>query len=234
MINMTHQPKETFRNVLLVEDDPTVVSAVAEQSAARQMRFHHAPTLDHARSAITNGPRFDAIVLDLGLPDGDGMEFARQYRKSDSQTPIIMVTARGGVGDRIAGLQSGADDYLCKPFVVEELMARLEALFRRSVTRNDHVLRYRDVELDLVKRCVRRQDREVTLSAREVDLLAYFMCHSEEVLPKDRILREVWGDEAVHDSNVLHVYANYLRNKLEGGVYPRILHTVRGEGYILS
>jgi DNA-binding response OmpR family regulator len=145
-----------------------------------------------------------------------------------------MLTARDTVLERVEGFRQGADDYLCKPFNVEELAARLQAICRRSRPLNRYVLQYSDVELDLITRLVRRNKISQTLSAREAELLAYFMRHPEEPLAREQILEQVWGDEAEDDSNVLNVYVNYLRNKIEAALYPRIIHTVRGLGYILS
>lgn len=221
-------------NVLIVEDDDRVVAAMRTEFRQRRIVLHHAGTLAEARAHLEQPVRFDALVLDLNLPDGNGVALAESCRREGSTIPIVMVTARDAVGDRITGLRHGADDYICKPFAVEELIARLEAVWRRARPARHHILRYEDIELDLLKRRVRRGDMEVALSTRELDLLAYFLSHPDEVLEKERILRDVWGDGAEGDDNVLQVYINYLRNKLEGGRYPRAIHTVRGVGYVLS
>jgi len=145
-----------------------------------------------------------------------------------------MLTAKNAVADRIDGFRHGADDYLCKPFDVSELVARLFAIMRRTHPARRHVIGYADVELDLVTRTARRGDTKVTLSAREAELLAYLIRHSEESLTRDSILHEVWGQEAEDDSNVLNVYINYLRNKIDSNPAERLVHTVRGVGYMLS
>ncbi len=220
--------------VLIVEDDERLVAAMQGDFRQRHVELYHARTLAEAKVRLRRPRAFDALVLDLNLPDGNGVTLAEACRREGSTIPIIMVTARDGVEDRVNGLRHGADDYLCKPYAVEELFARLEALWRRARPGRRHILRYADIELDLVKRRVRRGDTEVTLSTRELDLLAYLMAHPEQVMEKGRILREVWGDGADEDANLLHVYANYLRNKLEGGRFPRVIHTVRGVGYILT
>jgi len=220
--------------VLMVEDDERVIAPVRECFSRHGIRLLSATSLAAARKLLAQPERFDALVLDLNLPDGNGTELAVEIRRTGYDVPIIMVTARDAIAERIAGLGHGADDYLCKPFAVEELIARLRAVLRRVRPHDAHVLHYADVEVDLVRRQVRRGEIELNLSARELDLLAYFMCHPEQVLKKERILRDVWGDESEQDSNVLHVYANYLRNKLEQARYPRLLHTVRGVGYIMS
>ncbi len=223
---------DSFRlNVLLVEDDPDVVNAVRDGFAEGRVKLDHAPTIADGQRMLGQSTPYDALILDLTLPDGDGMQIADACRKAGSNIPIVMVTARDSLDDRIAGLGVGADDYLCKPFAVEELFARLDAVLRRANPRRQHVLKFADVELDLLRRQVRRGGKVKSLSTRELDLLAYLMCHPGEVLSQDQLLREVWGDEAEHDSNVLRVYANYLRNKLG---FPRILFTIRGAGYVLS
>ncbi len=232
-MNDTSTEKQTLC-VLMVEDDERVIAAVRQGFARRGIRLLAAQTMSAAREMLAHPEQFDALVLDLNLPDGNGAEIAVECRRAGRDVPIIMVTARDTIGERIAGLGRGADDYLCKPFAVEELIARLDAVLRRVRPRGSHVLNYADVELDLVRRQVRRGESQLELSARELDLLAYLMCNAEQVLEKSRILRDVWGDEADQDANVLHVYANYLRNKLEQGRYPRLLHTVRGVGYMFS
>lgn len=220
--------------LLLVEDDPRVVSALRDGFENRGVNLRHAGDLATAEKMLTEELPCDVIVLDLNLPDGNGLDFARSRRRLGCGIPIIMVTARDAIKDRVLGLREGADDYLCKPFAVEELLARVGALMRRTGSGREHVLRYGDIELDLMKRELRRGGISATLSMRELDLLSFLMSHAEEVLDKGRILREVWGDDAEHDENVLQVYTNYLRNKLEQGVAPRVIHTVRGVGYVLA
>jgi two-component system response regulator MprA len=220
-------------NVLLVEDDDAVARLVREGLGPRGYKLHHVSTVAAARNTIQSRA-FDAVILDLALPDGSGLDLAAALRSVSDDPPILMLTALNSVQDRVAGFQRGADDYLCKPFEVEELAARLEAILRRTRSGKRHVLRYADVALDLMTRTVERGSVKATLSAREMDLLAYLLRHPEEALPRERILNEVWGDEAEDDSNVLNVYVNYLRNKIEPGSLPTLIHTVRGVGYMLS
>lgn len=219
--------------ILLVEDDAGAARAACDALVTNGYEVSRADNLQSGRSMITSG-KFDAVVLDLTLPDGDGLEFARFLRGGQNEVPILMLTARDTVLDRVEGFRHGADDYLCKPFDAAELVARLSAILRRTRAAQRHILHYADVEFDLINRSVRRGRRQATLSIREAGLLAYLMRHPEEVLPRDRILEQVWGDEAEEDSNVLNVYVNYLRNKLEGATHSRLIHTVRGTGYILS
>jgi two-component system response regulator MprA len=174
------------------------------------------------------------VILDLSLPDGNGLEFSISLNQLHRDLPVLMLTGRSSVKDRVTGFRYGADDYLGKPFAVEELLARVQAILRRIRRGGGHVLTYADVELDLATRTVRRPGIEATLSAREAELLAYFLQHTEQPLGREDILRDVWREEAEDDSNVLNVYVNYLRNKLEGGVMGRLIHTVRGVGYMFS
>jgi two-component system response regulator MprA len=221
--------------ILVVEDDETVASSVV--SALRDQRGMHvqrSANLAEAEESLWGSRPISAMILDLNLPDGSGLEFAQACRRRGSTIPILMLTARDAVADRVNGLQHGADDYLCKPFAMPELLARLDSLLRRATHGGARILRFGDIELDLLKRQVRRGPQDVTLSTRELDLLAFFMTAPEQVHEKSKILREVWSAEEAEDINLLQVYTNYLRNKLEQNGQPRVLHTVRGVGYVLS
>lgn len=219
--------------VLLVEDDAGVAEVVRSGLDARLFAIQHAHDLATGLQCLSTS-RYDAIILDLTLPDGDGLSLAASLRAAGNEIPILMLTARDSVPERVAGFRHGADDYLCKPFEVAELSARLQAILRRAQAGERHVVRYADVQLNLISRTVRRKDTEAVLSDREADLLAYLMRRPDTILQRDRILEDVWGDEAEDDSNVLNVYINYLRNKIELPGEPRVIHTVRGVGYMLS
>ena len=227
------QRATTMTSLLLIEDDPNVSRLVRDGLAPDQYQIDHAASVADG-SARLRRSGYDVIVLDLNLPDGDGLELARSLRSEGNNTPIIMLTARSAVGQRIDGFASGADDYLCKPFSVDELAARVQAVVRRAGARADRTLRYADLELNLIDRTVRRKDLEATLSAREMDLLIYLINHADDVIPRQQMLEEVWGASAENDSNVLNVYVNYLRNKIERGRHDRLIHTVRGVGFLLS
>ncbi|HYU59562.1 MAG TPA: response regulator transcription factor [Solirubrobacterales bacterium] len=179
----------------------------------------------------------DAIVLDLLMPEMDGLEACRRLRASGDRTPVLMLTARDGVSDRVAGLDAGADDYLVKPFALEELQARLRALLRRSGVNGadgeGRVLRFADLEMDTGAYEVRRGEREIELTRTEFSLLRLLLEHPRQVLPRSLILERVWGYDFGRSSNSLEVYVGYLRRKLEGGGEPRMVHTVRGVGYVL-
>ena len=219
--------------VLLIEDDLALAETVLSFLRERGFNATHAPDLATGVRLLSPSG-YDVVILDLTLPDGNGLHLAAHLRASGNEVPILMLTARDSVPDRVSGFRHGADDYLCKPFAMDELIARLQAILRRALAGQRHLLQYADLRLDLLTRTARRRDIEVSLSDRETSLLAYLIGHPEEVLQRDRVLEEVWGDEAEDDSNVLNVYINYLRNKIELSGGPRLIHTVRGVGYMLS
>ena len=174
----------------------------------------------------------DLVLLDLLMPGMDGLEVCRRLRE-ESDVPILILTAKDETEDRVRGLDSGADDYLVKPFELEELLARVRALLRRREGREQRVLRFADLALDLTSRVASRGERPIELTTKEYELLAYFLRHPREVLSQEQILDRVWPGQVEAESNVLHVYVGYLRNKLEAGGEPRLIHTVRGVGYAL-
>jgi two-component system response regulator MprA len=221
--------------ILVVEDDPAVRSSLAR---ALRLEGYDAELHEEGASAIrslqVSAP--DAIVLDLQLPDVDGLEICRRLRASGDTTPILMVTARDAVGDRVAGLDAGADDYLVKPFDLAELFARIRALLRRRgpLEGEGEQLRFEDVALNLSTREARRGDREFELTRVEFDLLELLLRHPRQVLTREVILDRVWGYNFDTGTNSLAVYVGYLRRKLEEGGEPRLLQTVRGVGYVLK
>jgi DNA-binding response OmpR family regulator len=220
-------------NVLLIEDDVEVARTVQEGLGSYGISVNHAASLAEAEARLA-ADRFHALVLDLTLPDGDGLDLAGSLRASGNNVPILMLTAKDGVPDRLAGFERGADDYLCKPFDLGELAARLSAVLKRARAGQHHVLEYADLRLDLLTRVVRRPGIETTLSDREAELLAFMMRHPEERLPRERILEQVWGDDIETDSNILNVYINLLRNKIESPSLTPLIRTVRGVGYMFT
>ena len=176
--------------------------------------------------------RYDAVVLDVSMPLLDGLEACRRMRAAGDRTPVLMLTARDAVDDRVAGLDAGADDYLVKPFALRELQARLRALLRRIDGPTDE-LRYGDLRLEPATRDVWRGDRRMELSRTEYALLELFLRHPRQVLERSTVFEQVWGYDFGATSNVLGVYMGYLRRKTEAGGESRLLHTVRGVGYIL-
>ena len=221
--------------ILLVEDDRGVRDAVDRALRAQGDEVVTAvdglTALGHLRSQPV-----DLIVLDLGLPGADGLSVCRRIRADGDRTPILILTARDAVDDRVAGLDAGADDYLTKPFALEELLARIRALQRRTTPSSDEqptVLRFADLHLDTAGRELRRGERPITLTELEYRLLERFLEHPRVVLTRDVLLDHVWGPDHPASQNALEVYIGYLRRKLEADGEPRVLHTVRGVGYVL-
>ncbi len=188
---------------------------------------------EEALDALVTEPA-DAVILDVMMPKLDGLEVCRRLRKAGDRTPVLMLTARDAIDDRVEGLDVGADDYLVKPFALRELQARLRALLRRSGDGTPgEILRYGDLVLDPIAHEVRRGDRLIELSRTEFLLLELFLRHPRQVLTRTTIFENVWGYDFGPTSNALGVYMGYLRRKTEAGGEPRLLHTVRGVGYVL-
>jgi two-component system, OmpR family, response regulator MprA len=224
--------------VLVVEDDPAVRVSLERSLAFEGYRVVTASD-GVAGLAAVGTHRPDAVLLDLGLPRMDGLEVCRQLRACGDSTPVLMLTAREATRDRVTGLDAGADDYLPKPFALEELLARLRALLRRASAggtgpAQTEALVLEDLQLDPSAREVRRAGREITLTRTEFDLLELFMLHPRQVLTRAQILQQVWGFDFDPGSNTLEVYVGYLRRKLEDDGMRRVLHTVRGVGYVLK
>ena len=176
----------------------------------------------------------DLVLLDWMLPNISGLEVCRRIRSIGSKVPIILLTAKDEINDRVAGLDAGADDYIVKPFSIEELMARIRAHLRRTNEVDPDELQFLDLSLNRRTREVRRGDRLVELTATEYDLLEYLITHPRQVLTRDQILERVWGYDFGGDSNIIEVYVRYLRLKLEANHENRIIQTVRGVGYVLK
>jgi two-component system response regulator MprA len=175
----------------------------------------------------------DAVILDVLMPNVDGLEVCRRLRKSGNRVPVLMLTARDEVENRVSGLDAGADDYVTKPFALEELVARIRALLRRTSAEDDEVLRFADLELDPGTREVRRGGKQVDLTRTEFALLELFLTNPRQVLTRSIIFERVWGYDFGFASNSLDVYIGYLRRKTEVGGKPRLIQTVRGVGYAL-
>ena len=216
--------------ILVVEDAPRMQAVLRaglrEEGHAVDCAADGKTGLELARSG-----HFDLLLLDLHLPKMDGLELLRRLRAARSDLPVIVVTARDSVDDRVTGLDSGADDYLSKPFAFHELLARVRAVARRPGARAEPVLAHADVVLDPTRGQAFRAGRPLNLSAREYALLRLFLRHAGSVLTRARLYEGVWNLEYDGGSNVLDVYVNYLRNKLEAAGEPRLIHTVRGRGY---
>jgi two-component system, OmpR family, response regulator MprA len=219
--------------LLVVEDDPQVRAMLTRALSYEGFDVRTAADAGAAMASIRAAAP-DLILLDLLLPDEDGVEVCRRLRAGGERLPILMVTARDTVSDRVEGLDAGADDYLVKPFSTAELVARVRALLRRVRSRGpDHELRAGDLLLDTATHEVRRGDRPIELTRREFELLCLLMENAGTVLTRERLLTEGWGFEAAVETNALDVYVGYLRRKLEERGEPRLLHTVRGVGFVL-
>jgi two-component system response regulator MprA len=220
--------------VLVVDDEPAVRRALERALALERHDVVLAADGEEALDALMSSPP-DAIILDVMMPRLDGLEVCRRLRAAGDRTPILMLTARDAIDDRVRGLDVGADDYLVKPFALRELQARLRALLRRAGEGNGdgEPLRYADLVLDPMAHEVRRGDRLIELSKTEFLLLELFMRHPRQVLTRSMIFEHVWGYDFGATSNALGVYMGYLRKKTEAGGEPRLLHTVRGIGYVL-
>jgi len=220
--------------ILIVEDDiklsNVLVQGLKEQGMTVEMSRDGLAGLEQAMSKS-----FDAIVLDVMLPGRNGFEILRTLRASGSSTPVLMLTARSGLEDRVKGLDLGADDYLPKPFAFKELLARLRAITRRPQVEPQNTLKVADLELDLRTNDARRAGQPIELSTREFALLEYMIRHKDTVLTRAMILDQVWDSDydPAGSSNIVEVYINYLRKKIDQPFAQKLIHTVRGAGYIL-
>ncbi|HEU4490026.1 MAG TPA: response regulator transcription factor [Jiangellales bacterium] len=219
--------------VLVVDDDPAVRDSLRRSLAFNGYEVDVAADGEEGLHRLAR-QRPDAVVLDVMMPRLDGLATCRALRAAGDDVPVLMLTARDEVSDRVAGLDAGADDYLPKPFALEELLARLRALLRRAVrsAADEDQLRLADLTLDPGTRDVRRGDRPIRLTRTEFSLLELLLRHPRQVLTRDRILEEVWGYDFPTTANSLEVYVGYLRRKTEAEGEPRLIHTVRGVGYV--
>jgi two-component system response regulator MprA len=219
--------------ILVVDDEPAVRDALQRALKIQGYDVTLSPGGADALMRLSKD-RWDAVVLDVMMPQVDGLEVARTIRRGGDSTPVLMLTARDSVGDRVAGLDAGADDYLVKPFALEELLARLRALLRRTGAEvGERPLHFADLTLHPDTHSATRGDRSMDLTRTEYLLLEMFMKNPRRVLSRSVILERVWGYDFGPTSNSLEVYMGYLRRKTEAGGEPRLLHTVRGVGYVL-
>lgn len=225
-------PGGPMSRILLVEDDASLAESITTGLMDEGFAIGHAPDGDTAWQAIQTAG-WELIILDWWLPGQDGLTILRRYRDGGGGTPVLFLTARDAVSDRVRGLDGGADDYLCKPFAFEELLARVRALIRRHRDDEDMVLTYHDVRVDLVAQRAERAGHPLELTAKELGLLAFLLNHHGEILSRTRIYGQVWGEDYDFVSNTLDVHIKELRRKLETWG-PRLIHTLRGRGYVLA
>jgi DNA-binding response OmpR family regulator len=219
--------------ILLVEDERKVAGFIRQGLEEEGYAVEVATDGEAALDLITAGPPYDLVVLDLMLPRIDGLTLLRTARARRVPSPVLILTARDRVADKVAGLDVGADDYLTKPFSFDEFLARVRALLRRSAGQRDPVLRLGDLSLDPSTRDVVRGTRRIALTAREYALLEYFLRNQGRVLTRPMLAEHVWGLDFDSESNVVDVYVGYLRRKIDGPGEVKLVHTIRGAGYVV-
>jgi DNA-binding response OmpR family regulator len=227
-------PNGEARMRILVVEDSSRMAAVLKKGLTEECYAVDVAADGPAGLHLASGGEYDLVLLDINLPGMDGFSLIQALRKKRSDIPVIMVTARDSVQDRIEGLDYGADDYIVKPFPFDELLARIRAIMRRPGAREQPIMRFEDIELDPAQGHASRGGQTIDLSAREFALLRVFMANAERVMTRSRLYEAVWNAEYDGLSNVLDVYVNYLRNKLEKDGGTRVIHTVRGRGYVFG
>lgn len=219
-------------HILVVEDEPKLAHFIKLEL---EYEGYEVTTANDGLGGLSSAREIspNLIILDWMLPGISGPEICRRLRQTGNKVPIILLTAKDEISDRVTGLDAGADDYLVKPFSIEELLARIRASLRRNSEQETTCLVFKDLKLDISSREVFRQDRLIELTAKEFDLLEYLMSHPRQVLTREQILERVWGYDFMGDSNIIEVYVRYLRLKLEADGEGRLIQTVRGVGYVL-
>jgi DNA-binding response OmpR family regulator len=229
-VPMSDPVKPGQARILLIEDEPDIATFISLELG---YEGYHVEVVHDGQKGLMAARQSapDLIILDRMLPGLDGVELCRRVRQS-SDVPILMLTAKGETSDKVVGLDAGANDYLVKPFDLEELLARVRAQLRARQKDGKHSFHFADLSLDVETRQVMRSGRTISLSPKEFDLLLYFMQHPRVVLGRERLLNGVWGYDFGGEDNVLEVYVRYLRQKLEAAAEPRLIHTIRGVGYV--
>jgi DNA-binding response OmpR family regulator len=219
-------------HILLVEDDPKLAEFIAVELG---LEGYHVTVATHGMDglAMVRDAQPDLLILDWMLPGISGLDLCLRLRKTGIQVPIIMLTAKDEIPDRVAGLNAGADDYVTKPFSMEELLARVKARLRRTHPEEPDLLEFEDLRLNRLTREVYRSNQLIELTAKEFDLLEFLLRHPRQVITRDQILEKVWGYDFMGESNIIEVYIRALRIKLEASKSKRLVHTVRGVGYVL-
>jgi two-component system copper resistance phosphate regulon response regulator CusR len=225
--------REAIAMRLLLAEDERDLNEVLKKALAKNHYSVDACFDGEEALACLSLAEYDAAILDIMMPRVSGLDVLRSLRARGCRTPVLLLTARDGVSDRVEGLDAGADDYLVKPFALDELLARLRALLRRDSGRTSSQYRAADLVMDLDARTVRRGEAEIALSAREFSILEYLLRNKGVVLSRDQIEQHIWNYDYAGSSNVVDVYIRYLRKKIDDGHEPKLLHTVRGVGYVL-
>ena len=221
-----------MQRILVVDDDPAVTSVLRRGLSYEGFAVDTAEAGPSALDVARERPP-DLVILDIMMPGMDGLEVLQRLRAADARLPVLLLTAKDAAPDQVHGLDLGADDYVVKPFSFDVLLARVRALLRRSEAERPDVLRFADLSLDTGTRRAQRHSREIELTATEYDLLRQFLEHPQRVLPRDFLMDRVWGYDFGGNTNVLEVYVRQLRQKLEATGEARLIHTLRGMGYVL-
>ena len=229
---MTSQGPTQALRILVVEDNPKVALMIRDGLSGEKYRVD---TVHNGKEGLrmAQAGNYDLLIVDVMLPGISGLELTSSYRKGGGTTPILMLTAKTATEDKVAGLDSGADDYLTKPFAFAELLARIRSLFRRGVLDKTTVLKFGDLELDTVSHKARRAGKPIDLTAKEYALLEFFLRNKGSVLSRSIISEHIWDYSFDTGTNLIDVYINHLRTKIESGFSGKLIHTVRGVGYVL-
>lgn len=218
--------------ILVVEDQTNLLRSIVR--ALNEAGYQAEPAESLSQASQQMSADIDLVILDLMLPDGSGLNWLQALRETGSRTPVLILTARDSIEDRVTGLDMGADDYLVKPFALDELLARIRALLRREKNPVEQIVTWQDLTVNLLSRTVERAGRSIDLQNRQLELLAYLMSHADQVVSREMIARDVWKEPTATWTNVIEVQINQLRKKIEAPDQAPILHTIRGEGYRLG
>ncbi|WP_417394259.1 response regulator transcription factor [Gimesia chilikensis] len=218
--------------ILVVEDQTNLLRSIVR--ALNEAGYQAEPAESLSQASQQMSADVDLVILDLMLPDGSGLNWLQALREAGSRTPVLILTARDSIEDRVTGLDMGADDYLVKPFALDELLARIRALLRREKNPVEQIVTWQDLTVNLLSRTVERAGRSIDLQNRQLELLAYLMSHADQVVSREMIARDVWKEPTATWTNVIEVQINQLRKKIEAPDQAPILHTIRGEGYRLG
>lgn len=219
--------------ILIAEDEPDLRSVIAKTLEKNHYSVDACPDGREALDFLEMA-EYDAVVLDIMMPKTDGLTVLKTMRRQGKHTPVILLTARDSIQDRVTGLDAGADDYLVKPFAMDELLARLRVVLRREAASQDNCYRIANLTVDSNRRAVYRDDLEITLSSKEFSILEYMIRNKGIVLSRDKIEQHIWNYDYAGGSNVVDVYIRYLRKKIDENFEPKLIHTIRGAGYVLK
>ncbi len=224
--------KELAMKILLVEDEQALCRIIAKRLQEDGYNVDFCHDGEEAELYIQMS-EYDCIILDIMMPKKDGISVLKEMRSSNNHTPVLLLTAKDSIADRVKGLDAGADDYLVKPFSNEELMARVRSMLRRRSEEKSVILKMEDLEMDTLSKIVKRNETIINLTAKEYALLEYLLRNKDHVLTRVQITENIWGFDFDGDSNIVDVYIRYLRRKIDHDFEPKLIHTIRGSGYVM-